>query len=326
MAGSRRAFTLVEAVISVLLVALLLILMLPLRARSAQPAGLVVSLNNVRRIIQAHWDYRNSNADQVPMRGSRYSNGQLQGWDNWSNWGKNTRQPWTTVAGGLFDQSAYSRALNSYIYPDVGIARPQNYVNTGSGSTWTFNGGTPLPADRANLQLPAFRSPGDSVTYQGNIGGVPYGQANPALSGYDDIGTSYMVNMKWWDQPDLAGLSFTPRFNAGVARIRALTSTPAIQTFVWVSDQICDVVAFNPAPSTGRPGEFGGTNMSVCGFLDGRADYIEIIPGAFSGPGYTLNVPPPPGPPPPPPGGLGKPRAPEPRPGCMINHEWSASR
>ena len=285
----RRGFTLVEAATASVIVALVLVLLLPVARRQRLADGLQDSLNNVRQILGAAVQFH-TDTGQMPMRGGRYTNGQLGGWDTWNYGGKNNRSGWASVFSGAFDESAYSRPLNQYLYPDVGIARPPGYVNVGSGSTWNFYGGTPSSGDRTNLQLPVFRSPGDHATYQGTVGGVPYGTANPALSCYDDVGTSYHLNMKWWDQPEFAGLGFTARFNAGAARIAQLSSPASLSTYVWMHDQIADLVV-NFGSGTG---EFGGANKSVCGFLDLHADYVTITPSVFSGPGYTFFIPNPP--------------------------------
>jgi len=296
MSRSRRAFTLAEAVAAAVVILLILLLLAPVARRQRLADGLADSLNNVRQILAAEAVYRSGNADQIPMRGSRYSNGQLSGWDTWAFGGKNCRQGWAAPNGGLFDESAYSRPLNQYLYPDVGIARPPGYFSVGSGSTWSFGGGTPTQADRDNLQFPVFRSPGDHASFQGTVGGVPYGTPNPNVTCYNDVGTSYHLNMKWWGQPGLGGGSFTQQFDAGVNRIRALASAGNLSTYVWMHDQIADIVA-NFGNATG---EFGGANMSVCGFLDQHAAYMQLSPGALSGPGYTFTIPNPPVPPPPP--------------------------
>jgi type II secretory pathway pseudopilin PulG len=289
-----RGFTLVEAVAAATMVVLLLLLLMPIARRQRLADGLNDSLNNVRQILIAQAQFH-LDTGQMPMRGSRYNFGQLQGWDTWNFGGKNNRLQWSGVSGGVFDESAYSRWLNSYLYPDVGIPRPSGYVNTGSGSTWTFSGGLATSTDRANLQLPIFRSPGDVASYQGSIpGSPPYGSPNPAVTCYNDVGTSYHLNMVWWSQPDFAALSFTQRYNAGVARIGSLASSASLSTFVWISDQVGQLT-----PSgINAPGEFGGTNRSVCGFLDLHANYVTLTPGASSAAGYTFFIPPPPSPPP----------------------------
>jgi hypothetical protein len=72
--------------------------------------------------------------------------------------------------------------------------------------------------------------------------------------------------MKWWDQPG----GFTARFNAGSDGIRTIPGARWIRpstNFVWIHDQVADVVPNGFAAT----GEFGGINMSVVGYLDGRS-------------------------------------------------------
>jgi hypothetical protein len=48
--------------------------------------------------------------------------------------GKNCRFSWT---GQVFDEPAYARFLNPYLYTGR-IPKPPGYLSTGSGSTWSF--------------------------------------------------------------------------------------------------------------------------------------------------------------------------------------------
>lgn len=269
------AFTLIELVVCVAITGVLLAVLLPAANRARNGDGLAVSLANVKTIVAANAQYGLDTGGQVAMRGCRYSNGQLNGWDGWSFGGKNCNSYWLTNFGGTFDESAYARTLNRYF---ARIPVPTGYVNTGSGATWNFRPGTPTPTQRATLQMPTFRSPGDRATYQRS-----WPNPTPGISGYDDIGTSYVLNMKWWDMATLPS-SFTPRYNAGVTLIQ--TVAPA--NFVWVHDQLGDLIANSPPTAQIRKGEFGGENRSVCGFLDGACGYVQMTPGASSGPGYTL--------------------------------------
>jgi type II secretory pathway pseudopilin PulG len=274
------AFTVFELLACLAAVAVLVVLSLPAFSQTSRDNGLSVSLNNVRIIMEAQAAYRNDHG-RVPMRGSRYTNGNLSGWESWNMGGKNCDSRssfWSTYAGGIFDQSAYSRFLNPYIYPDVGIPRPPTYVNLGSGSTWTFHAGAPSAQQRAALELPVFRSPGDTETRQ-----RLWPNPTAGLSSYDDVGTSYHVNMNWWNMPSLVPLQFTQRFNAGTGLIHA----QAPDHYIWVSDQMGSVVP-NVSGPIQIPGEFGGTNMSVVGFMDGRSEYIELLAATHQGPGYTL--------------------------------------
>jgi len=153
----------------------------------------------------------------------------------------------------------------------------------GHGAGWTFSPGTPSSADRAALQMPVFKSPGDRSSFQGRPGsGVGFGQANPAQSSYDDVGTSYHMNIKWWDQPGMPGYPahnpgnpvFTQRFDEGVRRTRLATTYDPVGKFVWIHDQTADLVSnFGD-----NPGEYQDRNRSVMAFLDGRAEYNTMKP------------------------------------------------
>jgi prepilin-type N-terminal cleavage/methylation domain-containing protein len=270
----RTGFTLIELLVVIAIIALLIGILLPALRRARDTSRTAVSLSNCRQILIGQASYRFEKKDQIPMRGGRYTGGQLGGWDTWCYGGRNNFVGWAGSNGGVFDEAAYARPLNEYLYSDVRMDRPPGYINTGSGNTWNFYGGNPTVQDREMLQLPAFRSPGDKGTYQGTVGGVAYGTLNGARSSYEDVGTSYHTNMKWWDQQDLASLGFTPRFNEGVRRIRLSSEFDPTGKFVWIHDQTSDVVA-NFGPSMG---EFGDPNRSVMAYLDGRAEYNKLQP------------------------------------------------
>src|SRR5678815_4768172 len=171
--------------------------------------------------------------------------------------------------------------LNAYLYSGR-IPTPPGYVNTGSGSTWTFVHGTATAQQRL-LEIPAFKSPGDVASIQQN-----WPAPNPAISSYNDVGTSYHANMKWWDTPGLPP-GFSQRYEAGLVRINQAFAG-ANPNYVYMHDQTADRVA-NGSPSTMIIGEFGKVNASMMGFADGRVDYPAVVPGALSGPGYTFLLP-----------------------------------
>lgn len=282
--STRRGYTLVEAAAVVVVLAIIACILLPMADRARLGDGLAVSLNNVRTILVAQQVYTEDHAGQIPMRGHGYANGQITGgWDTWNFGGKNCSQFWQTYASGVFDEPAYARPLAQYL-TDVRIHRPVGYTNTGSGSTWNFVPGTPSASDRQSLEIEVFRSPRDQATRQ-----RLWPNPTNGVSAYDDVGTSYFLNIKWWDQQDLAPLGFTARFNEGVRRV-ALTAGHTPSSYVWIHDQVADVVSTG-SPSTRVKGEYGGVNMSVLGFIDGRAEYRQVTPSVLSGPGYTFLLP-----------------------------------
>jgi len=273
----RTGFTLIELLVVIAIIALLIGILLPALRRARDTSRTAVSLSNCRQILIGQASYRFEKKDQLPMRGNRYAGtpSQMGGWDTWCYGGKNPNVGWQTAVGGVFDESAYSRPLNEYLYSDIKLDRPPGYINNGQGNTWQFTAGNASQQDRDITQMPAFRSPGDKITYQGTVGGVPYGQANAQRSSYDDVGTSYHINMKWWDQQDPQMPSaFTLKYNEGVRRERLASEFDPTGKFVWIHDQTSDVVA-NFGPSMG---EFGDPNRSVMAFLDGRAEYNKLQP------------------------------------------------
>jgi hypothetical protein len=272
MLHQRRAFTMREMAALIAVCVLAVALLAPVTRGARRDGGLSGSLNNVRLILAAQAAYTTDH-NLMPMRGTGYTNGQLNGWDTWNFGGKNNRVPYSPA---LFDEPAYARMLNAYLYPDVGIPRPAGYFSVGSGPTWNFNHGVPSPTDRLALELPVYRSPGDTIHYIDGCVSAPG-------SHYDYLGTSYELNMHWWGAPGYpGGGSFTGQYNEACNRIR--DQAPA--NYIWIGDKV--MTAALSCFSGNYPGEFGGNRMSVCGFRDGRAEYIQITYNVPTTGTYTM--------------------------------------
>lgn len=275
----RRAFTAVE--LAAVLVTLLVVLLFApaLMKKQWNASGLKASLRNLHILLDVTAQYRAANSDRVPMRGCGYQQGQITGgWDTWNFAGKNCSTFWL---GGPFDESAYSRALNAYL-PHTNIPIPTGYVNTGSGATWNFQDGTPSNLDRLTFQMKVCKSPGDVATRQ-----RVWPNITPGVSCYDDVGTSYHINMDWWDHGSGWPSNFTQHFNAGTELIRRIRGQDNARPFAWLTDQNAMIIA-SSQPNFTMQGEFGGTNMSTLGFLAGDADYMQITPNTGNGQGYTF--------------------------------------
>jgi prepilin-type N-terminal cleavage/methylation domain-containing protein len=280
MGNRNRAFTLIELLVVIAIIALLISILLPALGRARNNARMTISLSNCRQILIGCSAYRFDKKDQLPERSGRYNNGQINSWDTWNYGGRNAQPAWDTYANSFgFNETAYSRPLNEYLYPDVKIDRPPGYVNIGAPATWNLNVGNEAGvADRDIIQLPCFHSPGDKITYQGTPGsGIPYGRPDASHSSYDDVGTSYHLNMKWWTQQNLAQFTnWRQRFDEGIRRLRLATEFDPTGKFVWIHDQTCDVVNYTPVQNEKVPGEFGDYNKAVQAFLDGRAEYNRV--------------------------------------------------
>jgi hypothetical protein len=161
--------------------------------------------------------------------------------------------------------------MNGYLYSEVALDTPTSHQGTHNGKLHVH--GSATQQDRDALQMPVYRSPGDRATCQRN-----WPNADPSISSYDDVGTSYHLNMKWWDQPGLPA-GFSQRYLEGVRRIKLATEFDPTGKFVWIHDQTTDVVANAAVGSIGAMGEFGEKNKSVHAYMDGRVNYNLVKPG-----------------------------------------------
>lgn len=249
-----RGFTLVELLVVIAIVALLISILLPALAQARVAGRLALSKSNLRQINNATSTYYSDNKNTYPMRPS--TRGGLVGWCTWSHGGRWADSYWAGIYSGVYDEVPGQRLLNPYIYPNI-----------------QFTTALPTPTTNRNeYELEIFRSPGDAATFQR----VPYPQPNYSISSYRDVGTSYHFNMKWFDElyrsmnlnPQLRqrpGESFIAYQNR-VFRFASLridnTALNQASRFIWIHDQIADVVAHDPARRSWR-GEFGDLNRSV---------------------------------------------------------------
>lgn len=267
----RRAFTLIELLVVIAIIALLVAILLPALGKAKKTALLVKSMSNLRQINTGAKAYQNDNKAYMPLVLS-YTRGitlvppaTLEGWCTWSYGGKNCQGSW---ASGAFDVEAADRPLNPYLTDDIldAPAFPGRMV--------------PGAPERMNLQLEVYHDPSDKIGHQG--------ENNPAhsfpaenrggTSCYDDVGTSYQYNVKWWDQINQLPLTFERKFSLGCARM-ALADNFQPSRFVWLHDENSDIVANNPSPTARIKNGYDDINKSVMGYMDGHAKYNPVFPG-----------------------------------------------
>lgn len=278
----RRAFTLIELLVVIAIIALLVAILIPALASARKTAWKVVSLSNLRQITAAANVYREDNKWNWPLYPcfgyTRYDpqyrytpQDNLTGWCTWAYGGKNTDAYWYTASSGRFDWEAADRQLNQYLQPDVIIDAPALPARMSIND----------PA-RKQFEMFVYRDPSDKLSYQHDPNWNDLNAISIALSSYDDVGTSYHFNVKWWQQLEQQGhvgqLGWFKAFKFGCDRLR-IGDAFQPDRMVWINDQYADVVCNNDNPNFQLRNGYDEINKSVMAFVDGHAAYHKVFPG-----------------------------------------------
>lgn len=296
LSNRPKGFTLIELLVVIAIIALLVSLLLPALKQARNSARVVKSMSNLRQINIASATYREENKGYMPLaltvpRGN-YPNppwfgnqNQVQGWCTWSYGGKNPDQYWFSRSSGAFDVEAADRLLNTYVYPEVRFEAPPMPTRMQANDP-----------NRKTASAEIFRDPSDEVSYQRSASF----RVNPTptpISSYDDVGTSYHFNVKWWEQIPSSGTDpqgrsrFVKAFEFGCNRLRVSDAYQPAR-MVWVHDQYADVVANNQSTQFRLRNGFKDINKSVMAYMDGHAAYHPVFPGnlptSYSNQYYTF--------------------------------------
>ena len=255
--GVRRGFTLLELLVVIGVIAVLLGLLFPALGRAREAARTSVCLSNVRQITNAAIMYTSDHENTWPVIPYRETATSAI-WTSWTWGGATTSDYWPTAWGWL---EAKRRPLNAYLYPDLVLE------------------------DRADgrVELPVFECPSDQGTYQRSFWNTST-QADPRVTCYEDIGTSYHLNVKWWYASARAGETTAQRWQRTRHMFRSAEwRQPA--SFVWLHDQTMDFVSHMGVT---RHGDHGRENRATAAFMDGHCDHIEVVPGEAVTDSYNL--------------------------------------
>jgi hypothetical protein len=131
--------------------------------------------------------------------------------------------------------------------------------------------------------MKAFRDPSDKIGHQQNW---PYENGSqrvnpgPAVSCYDDNGTSYQWSARWIAQLDLRYGQQNPRSFVVGAKMLALAEGFIPSRFVWAFDEYADLITNQADPNYVMKNGYDQVNRSCLVFFDGHAKYEVITPGA----------------------------------------------
>lgn len=287
---TRRGFTLIELLVVIAIIAVLIGVLLPALGKARKSARQAISLANIRSIGTAGATYQADQKGLLPLtpfwtrmnsggpaNPTQYNN--PVGWCTWSAWGKNCDGDWVarSAARGFapgtpnFDSVAVDRPLNNYLTTSE-IEAPSNaFVNNFSSTA----------SARKDFQLPVCKDPSDKFGHQRNWPNTN----NPFISCYDDVGTSYQWQAKWWDQllAKYPADDFVKRFDRGARRFK-LADSFIPSRLVWLNDEWADIIINSDNAGFTAKNGYDDINKSVLGFLDGHAAYLSVIPGGGSDP------------------------------------------
>ena len=194
----RGAFTLVELLVVIGIIALLIAILLPTLRKARMAAENAACLSNLRQIGQATVMYR-AEEKRIPwfflLRSGYYNpvppggTGSVVWWLAFAHGGKTTHP---SIYTGYLDEP--NKPLNKYMYRDVKNSEP-----------WT---GARAAAD-ARPKRDVFRCPADTPEGMGRpvAGGVPLNYMAPSVpSPYEVYGTSYMTNRGFMYDGEVARL------------------------------------------------------------------------------------------------------------------------
>ena len=269
----QRGFTLIELLVVIAIIALLVGILLPALGKARKEAWKTISVANCRSLGQAGASYQTDMKGYMPVVPTGIPvPAVINAWISWGGWGKFTSTWWQP--GQVFDIAPNDRPLNPYLYVDR-LPVKQDALSD--------------PNQRKVFQMPSLRDPSDKIGHQQawNAYDITFGVARENTdnsSCYNDVGSSYLLQVKWFEQTRrYVGGSWTRAWRLGGDRIR-LADSFSPSRFIWANDEYADIT-INQISDTARvKNGYGDINKACVVFLDGHARYMKMIPGGEGDP------------------------------------------
>lgn len=276
MQTGRPAFSLIELLVCISVIALLIAIITPGLDRVRERGLLTASLSNAHQVAVAGGAYQQDFKERLPFtavyqRGSVAGpdSGPLEGLCPWSFCGANNAPDW---AGLPFDIEAADRPMNNYVAGGVMLDAPPAPATMAANDT------------ARSLKIPVLRTRGFEDSLERTYPNTP--APTRGVGCCDDVGTAYLLNLRWLDsfQGDAAAKVHDglPALTSAMGRIRT-------DHFAWFTDQTGEAL---PRAAAGFEwnNAFDDDEQSVMGFLDGHIGYVKVDAGRTSGKDFTLLI------------------------------------
>jgi prepilin-type N-terminal cleavage/methylation domain-containing protein len=244
----RRAFTLIELLAVVAIIALLIAILLPGLAAAREQGKIARCLANLHAILTANETYSAEfDGAAVPMVAQLEPNRWLRGPNVFG--GASSDDYWRTVADGIFYLPASARPMNRVMFSD--------------------------PVDEGD-ELPVYRCPSDRFNFM-------RGWEDTSLSAYEDFGVSYAMN--WHAVEDLIPSADADTWNSVryYKQMRAAGRADFNSRFIIFMEEPLNASFQARAQLVGYHNVF---SRHAVGFADGHAEMANIDSRTWCGPGW----------------------------------------